>query len=91
MPGRRNMRVKLLPGDGPLARVRPILVFIVVIGLFAAGVGISGPLGALMLGVLALGVGVLLAVTWKALGPTDRVMRIGVFVLLVAIAILQLR
>ncbi len=91
MPGRRNMRAKLLPGDGPLARVRPILVFVVVIGLFAAGVGISGPLGALLLGVLALGVGVLLAATWKALSPTDRVMRVGVFVLLVVIAIIQLR
>ncbi|GAB3875837.1 hypothetical protein GCM10029964_021130 [Kibdelosporangium lantanae] len=85
------MRAPLLAGDGPLARVRPLVVFVVVIALFAAGVTIGGPVGALLLGVLAVGVGILLAVTWKVLKPSDRVMRVVVLGLVIAIAIVQLR
>jgi hypothetical protein len=81
------MQTPLLAGNGPLARVRPILVFIVVIGVFAAGMLIGGVLGAALLGVLAVGVGVLLATTWKALRPTDRVMRVVVLLILVGIAV----
>jgi hypothetical protein len=89
--GRRNMRAQLLAGDGPLARVRPLAVFVVVIGLFAAGVAIGGVVGAILLGVLAAGIAVLLATTWKVLKPSDRVMRVVVLGLLVAVAIIQLR
>jgi len=71
--------------------VRPIVVFVVVIALFAAGVSISGVVGAILLGVLAVGVAVLLAATWKVLKPSDRVMRVVVVGLVVAIAIVQLR
>jgi hypothetical protein len=71
--------------------VRPILVFIVVVGLFAAGVLVSGVLGAALLALLAVGVGVLLAATWRVLKPTDRVMRVVVLGILVVIAIIQLR
>jgi hypothetical protein len=85
------MRAQLLPGQGPLARVRPLAVFVVVIGLFAAGVLVSGVVGALLLGVLAVGVGVLLATTWRLLAPTERVARLVVLAILVAVAILQLR
>jgi hypothetical protein len=89
--GRRNMRTPLLAGNGPLARIPPLVVFVVVIALFAAGVMIGGPVGAVLLAVLAVGVGVLLAVTWKVLKPSDRVMRVVVLGLVVAIAIVQLR
>jgi chromate transport protein ChrA len=89
--GRRNMRAQLLPGQGPLARVRPLAVFVVVIGLFTAGVLVSGVVGALLLGVLAVGVGVLLATTWRLLAPTERVVRLVALAILVAVAILQLR
>jgi hypothetical protein len=85
------MRAPLLAGNGPLAKVRPLVVFVVVIGLFAAGVLISGVLGAALLGLLAVGVAVLLATTWRALTPTDRVMRVVVLAVLVAVAVLQLR
>jgi chromate transport protein ChrA len=89
--GKKNMRTPLLAGDGPLARVRPIVVFVVVIGLFAAGVLVSGVIGALLLGLLAVGVGVLLATTWKVLSPSDRMMRAVVLAVLAGVAILQLR
>jgi chromate transport protein ChrA len=89
--GRRNMRAPLLAGNGPLARVRPILVFVVVIALFATGVLVSGVVGAIVLGVLAAAVAVLLATTWRALSSSDRVMRVVVLGILVAVAIMQLR
>jgi hypothetical protein len=91
VPGRKNMRAPLLAGEGPLAKARPVVAFLVVIGLFGAGVAISGVVGALLLGVLALGVAVLLAATWRALTPTDRVMRVVVLGMLVAVAIIQVR
>jgi hypothetical protein len=71
--------------------VRPLAVFVVVIGLFAAGVLVSGAIGALLLGVLAVGVGVLLATTWRVLAPAERVLRLAVLAILVTVAILQLR
>ncbi|MCE7011646.1 hypothetical protein LWC34_53865 [Kibdelosporangium philippinense] len=88
---RRNMRAPLISGDGPLARVRPIAVFIVVIGVFTAGVLISGLVGAGLLALLAVGVGVLLATTWSVLRPNERMLRVLVLGILVVVAILQLR
>lgn len=85
------MRAQLLPGDGPLARARPIVAFVVVIGLFLTGVLVSGVIGALLLGLLAVGVGILLATTWRVLAPTERVVRLVVLAVLAAVAILQLR
>jgi hypothetical protein len=87
---KRNMRAPLLAGDGPLARVRPVAVFVVVVGLFAAGVLISGVIGALLLGALAVGVGVLLATTWRVLRPGERVLRLAALAILAAVAIAQL-
>jgi hypothetical protein len=89
--GRKNMRTPLLAGNGPLARIPPLVVFVVIIALFAGGVTIGGLVGAVLLAVLAVGVGVLLAVTWKVLKPSDRVMRVLVLGLLVALTVVQLR
>ncbi|CAM4057038.1 hypothetical protein KIPE111705_38260 [Kibdelosporangium persicum] len=85
------MRAPLISGDGPLARVRPIAVFVVVIGIFAAGVLVGGVLGAALLGVLVVGVGVLLATTWSVLSVNERLLRVLVLGILVAVAIAQLR
>ncbi|WP_237774435.1 hypothetical protein [Actinosynnema sp. ALI-1.44] len=91
MRGRRNMRAQLIAGDGPLARVRPIAVFVVVIALFLTGVLVSGLIGAVLLGLLAAGVGVLLATTWSVLRPNERLLRVLVLGILIAVAIIQLR
>ncbi|MFC0113236.1 DUF6703 family protein [Kibdelosporangium aridum] len=91
MRGRRNMRAPLIAGDGPLARVRPLAVFVVIIGLFTAGVLVSGPIGAGLLGLLAAGICVLLATTWSALRPSERMLRVLVLGVLVVVAIAQLR
>jgi hypothetical protein len=85
------MRAPLLAGNGPLARTRPLVVFVLVIAFFTAGVAVGGLVGAGLLGVLAVGVGILLAVTWKVLSPSDRVMRVVVLGVLVAIAAMQLK
>jgi hypothetical protein len=81
------LRAPLLTGHGPLAKVSPLLAFIVVIGLFAVGIGVRGVIGAAILGVLAAGVAVLLAATWRVLKPGQRAGRALVLAVLVAVAI----
>ncbi|SDH91473.1 hypothetical protein SAMN05192558_103336 [Actinokineospora alba] len=83
----RSTRAPLIAGQGPLAKVPPLLAFLVVIGLFTAGVLVRGVLGAALLGLLAAGVAVLLAATWQALSPGHRLGRVLVLVLLVAVAL----
>jgi predicted neutral ceramidase superfamily lipid hydrolase len=81
------MRRPLLPGSGPLARVSPVLVFLAVAAVFAVAVVVGGPLGALLLALLAVGVAVLLATTWARLSPPERLARSLVLAVLVAVAI----
>jgi hypothetical protein len=77
----------LIPGDGPLAKVPGTVAFLLVIGLFTAGVLIRGVVGAALLGVLLAGVLALLAATWKLLPTAGRVLRIVVVLVLVAVVI----
>jgi hypothetical protein len=77
----------MVPGDGPLARVPPVAVFAVVVVVFAAGVILGGLPGAVLLGLLALGVAVLLATTWPRLIPAERASRVLVLAVLVAIVV----
>jgi predicted neutral ceramidase superfamily lipid hydrolase len=81
------MKARLLSGDGPLSRVPPLVAFLVVAAVFATGVVVGGPEGALLLGLLAAGVAVLLAATWLALVPGQRVGRALILVILVAVAL----
>ena len=87
MPGKPNMRSRLLPGDGPLAKATPLMAFLVVIAVFVTGVLVRGSTGALLLGLLAAGVAVLLAATWQVLSPAQRFGRVLVLGVLAAIAI----
>ncbi|HEY7598143.1 MAG TPA: DUF6703 family protein [Actinophytocola sp.] len=81
------MRAPLLSGNGPLARVTPIVAFLVVAAVFAVGVIVGGALGALLLGILAVGVAVLIAATWHVLSPGQRAGRVLVLAILVAVAV----
>ncbi|PVZ05791.1 hypothetical protein [Actinomycetospora cinnamomea] len=81
--GRRG---RMVPGDGPLARVPAVAVFLLVAVVFAVAVIVGGPVGALLLGLLALGVAALLATTWTRLSPSERVVRVLCLAVLVAIA-----
>jgi hypothetical protein len=67
--------------------VPPALVFFTVLILFAAAIVIRGPLGAALLGVLALGVAGLLATTWPVLPPPARAGRLVVLGVLVAVGL----
>jgi hypothetical protein len=81
------MRAQLLSGNGPLARVTPLVAFLVVAAVFALGIVIGGGTGAALLGLLAVGVAVLLAATWQVLETGQRVGRVLVLVILVAVAL----
>jgi hypothetical protein len=85
--GRRSLRAPLLAGDGPLARIPPLAVFLVVAAVFTLGVIVGGGTGALMLGLLAAGVAVLIAATWRVLEPNQRVGRVLILAILVSVAI----
>ena len=81
------MKAKLLEGDGPLSRVPPVAVFLLVAAVFVVGIVIGGALGALLLGALAAGIAVLLAVTWHALSPGERAGRVFILAVLAAVAV----
>jgi hypothetical protein len=87
---RRSGRTPLLEGHGPLARVPPVVAFAVVAALFVAAVVVRGTLGAALLGLLAVGVAVLLAGTWRVLPAPARVGRVVILGVLVAIAVSML-
>lgn len=87
MRGKRSMKARLLPGEGPLAKATPVAAFLVVTALFVVGVVVRGVTGALLLGLLAAGVAALLAATWQVLTPSQRFGRALVLAVLVAIAI----
>jgi hypothetical protein len=84
---RRSTKAKLIAGDGPLSRVPPVAVFVVVAAAFVAGIVVRGVPGAVLLGLLAAGVAVLLAATWAALTPPQRFGRALILVLLIIIAV----
>lgn len=87
MRQRRSTKAKLISGDGPLSRVPAAAVFLVVAAVFVVGVVVRGMPGAVLLGALAVGVAVLLAVTWGALTSTQRFGRVFILGVLVAVAV----
>ncbi|MBB4908206.1 DUF6703 family protein [Actinophytocola algeriensis] len=87
MPARRSMKAKLVDGEGPLSRVPPVAVFLLVAAVFVVGILIGGAVGALLLGALAAGIAVLLAVTWRVLSPSERAGRVFILVVLAAVAV----
>ena len=85
--GRRDWRRPLVPGEGPLARLHPAVAFGAVLVVFAVGIWWSGVAGAVLLGLLAIGVAVLLAAAWPRLTGPERALRITTLAVLVAIAL----
>ncbi|MCA1655540.1 MAG: hypothetical protein LC635_03640 [Pseudonocardiaceae bacterium] len=87
MRGKRSMKEQLIAGAGPLSRVPPLVVFVVVAAVFVLGVVVRGMPGALLLGLLAAAVAVLLVATWQALAPAQRFGRALILIVLVAVAV----
>jgi hypothetical protein len=88
---RTDSRAPLLEGNGPLAKVPPVAAFVVVLVVFGVAVWLRGVVGAVLLGVLGLGVLGLLAATWRVLTPADRVWRVLVVVIRAVVAFTLLR
>ena len=84
-PTRQSRRAPLIGGRGPLTKVPPIAGFVLVIVLFGLGVWLRGTIGAILLGVLDIGVLVLLVGTWRALSSSARLMRLVVVAILLAV------
>ena len=76
-------------GGRPTPKIRPVQVLAIaaVLAVFVVGVVIGGPWGALLVGVLAVGAGVLLALRWNALDERVRIFRAVVVLICVAVAI----
>lgn len=88
---RVDSRAPLVAGSGPLAKVPPAAAFLVVLVVFGLAIWLHGVVGAVLLGVLGLGVLALLAATWRVLKPADRVLRVIVVLILAGVAISLLR
>jgi hypothetical protein len=98
MPERRSVirlrvdtRAPLVAGNGPLAKVPPLAAFALVLVMFGLAVWLRGVVGAVLLGVLGVGVLTLLAVTWQALRPAERELRVVVVLVLAWVAFTLLR
>jgi hypothetical protein len=81
------MKAKLIEGDGPLSRMPPFAAFLLVAAVFVVGILVGGGLGALLLGALAAGIAVLLAVTWASLSSSERAGRVFILAVLVVVAV----
>jgi energy-coupling factor transporter transmembrane protein EcfT len=73
-----------------LSRLPRLLPFVILLILLVAGVFISGPIGFVLMGLAALFVAWVLYLSWPRLNTTERVMRLAVLLLAVAMAVIQL-
>jgi hypothetical protein len=72
---RRQLELRAGPVVVLLARLPRVVPFLVVLGLLVAGLLVGGAVGALLLGVLALLMALLLLLGWPALEPQGRLLR----------------
>ncbi|WP_328466506.1 hypothetical protein OHA21_46435 [Actinoplanes sp. NBC_00393] len=70
-----------------LSRVSPTAAFVGALVLLLAGLFLPGIIGALLLGVLAAGLGALTFTTWPVQSPPTRVIRVVLLTLLVVAAV----
>ena len=70
-----------------LARVNPTAAFVAALVVLLAGLFLPGIVGALLLGLLAAGLGALTLTTWPVQPPVTRVVRVVLLTLLVVAAV----
>ena len=73
-----------------LSRLPKLVPFAVLLTLLGAGLIIHGPAGFLLVGLAALFVAWVLYLSWPVLNGSERIMRLAVLLLAVALAIVQL-
>lgn len=90
LPLRRRVELTAGPLVVLLSRLPRIVPFLLVLVLAVAGLLTGGPVGAVLLLVLAALLGVLLYLAWPALPPQARTVRLVMVVLVVGRAVLFL-
>jgi hypothetical protein len=88
-PARRALERGSLPLLTWLARLPRAVPFLVLLALLVGGILLGGPLGAVLVGLVALVVAWLLVLAWPALTGVERLGRVAVLLLAVALAVVQ--
>ena len=79
-----------LPLLTKLSQLPRLAPFLLLLALLIAGVVISGPIGFVLMAIAAAFVGWVLYLSWPRLTGSERIMRLAVFLLAVALAVVQL-
>jgi hypothetical protein len=79
-----------LPLMTKLSELPRLVPFLLLLTLLIAGVVISGPTGFVLMAVASAFVGWVLYLSWPRLTGTERIMRLAVLLLAVAMAVVQL-
>lgn len=73
-----------------LSRLPKLVPFLILLTLLVGGVLVGGPVGFVLMSVAALFVAWVLYLSWPRLTSSERVMRVAVLLLAVAMALVQL-
>lgn len=87
---RRRIDHASLPLMTRLSSLPPLVPFLILLFLLVGGVLVGGPVGFVLMGVAALFVGWVLYLGWPRLTTSERIMRLAVLALAVAMAVVQL-
>ncbi|MEO6143659.1 MAG: DUF6703 family protein [Dermatophilaceae bacterium] len=79
-----------LPVITRLSRLPRAVPFLIMLALLVAGVVTAGPVGFVLMAVAATFVGWILYLSWPRLSGTERIMRLAVLLLAIALAVVQL-
>jgi len=92
VPNTLRMRIDhaSLPLMTKLSELPRLVPFVLLLTLLVAGVVISGPVGFVLMAVAAAFVGWVLYLSWPRLTGSERIMRLAVLTLAIAMAIVQL-
>ena len=88
-PARRALERASLPLLTRLAGLPRAVPFLALLALLVGGVLLGGPVGAVLIGLVALVVAWLLALAWPALTGVERLGRVAVLLLAVALCVVQ--
>lgn len=79
-----------LPLITRLSQLPRAVPFLLMLALLVAGVVIAGPVGFILMAVAATFVAWILYLSWPRLSGTERIMRVAVLLLAIALAVVQL-
>jgi hypothetical protein len=79
-----------LPLITRLSRLPKAMPFLIMLAFLGAGAVIGGPVGFVLMGLAAVFIGWILYLSWPRLSGSERIMRLAVLLLAVALAVVQL-